>query len=161
MTIQMTIGLPLEKVYEYLLRYFQFNKSVDVKQKEPNYIKLHAGSYWNREYASSNVEIEIRPEENETQLTLNFSFRGYYLTALIFGVLALAIIWIVPTIFLSWAQPMIADQPYPIIGSIVLSIVILVWWSIAVPIGISKTKRKFLEDIHEAFNMPNKTDYGV
>ena len=158
MTIQMTIGLSPEKAYEYLLRYFKFNKSVDVKQTEPNYIKLHAGSYWNREYASSNVGIEIHSERNETRLTLNFSFREYYLTALIFGVLALAIIWILPMMLFYWAQPMIGDQPYPIIFNLVCSIIILVWWAIVTPYGISKTKRKFLEDIHKAFNLLNKTN---
>lgn len=155
MTIEMTVNLSPKKVYQYLLRYFKFKENIDVKHSEPSYILLRAGSYWSKEYASSNVEIKIHPERNETRLTLNFSFRGYLLTALIFGVLALAIIWIVPMMFLSWAQPMIADQPYPMIGSTILSIIILVWWSIAVPSGISKTKRKFLEDIHKVFN---KTD---
>ena len=142
MTIQMTVSLPPKRAHQYLQHYFKFKENIDVKHSESSHILLHAGGYWNREYASTNIEIKILSERDETRLTFNFSFRGYYLTALMFGLLALGIIWFVP---------LIAPIPYPVTGVSVLSIVILAWWSIAVPFGIIKTKRKFLEDIRKAF----------
>ena len=142
MTIQMTVSLPPKRVHQYLQHYFKFKKNIDVKHSESSHILLHAGGYRNKEYASTNIEIKIHSERDETRLTLNFSFRGYYLTALMFGLLALGIIWFIP---------LIAPIPYPVTGVSVLSIVILAWWSIAVPFGIIKTKRKFLDDIRKAF----------
>jgi hypothetical protein len=158
MSIQLIADSPQEKAYEFLLRYFKFKGNINVVYSEPSHIRLHAGGYWDREYAGCNVEIKIRPEENKTRMTFDFSFREYFIMVLISAVLALGIIWFVPWAFYVSIKPMIGEQPYSITYSAVFSIIWALYYLIATPYGISKTKRKFPDDIRKAFDLLYKTE---
>lgn len=137
MPAQMTVNLPLEKARQRLLKYFETRDDINVKTSEPESIQVRT-SGWKHPWI--NIKIGIFRDGDGTRLAIDFSLI-YTITILaIVMVLGIAFIWILPqTMF----------------ESIVLSVVILACALPSFAFEIRKGKRKFLEDIHKAFN---KTD---
>ena len=138
MAIEMTINLPIEKVRQHLLKYFETRDDVKVKSAEPNSVNVRASGWRPPPWMS--IKIGMFGEEDETRLGFNFGFRMVYVIMTLAMVMGIAILWACTLI-----RPENMGVP---IGFI---IGILVWTPISLALEISKAKKKFLTDIRKVF----------
>ena len=139
---QMTVNLPLEKVRQHLLNYFEKRNDIEMKSSEPNCV--HVRNVGWRPPPWMNIKIGMFEEENRTRLGFNFDFRMAY---------ALHTIALVAGIAILWATTLIRPENVGIAIGFIIGILVTIPISFASE--ISKAKKKFLEDIRKAFN---KTD---
>lgn len=137
MTVEMIVSLSLEKAYEYLLKYLKTREDIEVKSSEPNSIQIHTlGS----RHPWIKIKIGIFGEENRTRLAFNFDFLKVYAIVAIVTLVVIAVVWV------------FAVNTFE---ATLISSIIGIMSPITLLSDLTKTKRKFLEDIRKAFN---KTD---
>ena len=138
MAIEMTINLPIEKVRQHLLKYFETRDDIKVKSTEPNSVNVRASGWRPPPWIS--IKIGMFGEEDETQLGFNFGFRMVYVIMTLAVVMGIAILW---------ACTLIRPENMGVAIGIIIGI--LVWTPISLALEISKAKKKFLTDIRKVF----------
>lgn len=136
----MLVRLSPEKVRQRLLEYFEAKDDLEVKRLEPKSIQVRT---LGPTHPWVNITIGMFGEENRTRLTIAFSFRKVYAIVIAVTVIVMVFCWVISV---------------NLFEAIVITTIIGTGASITSASEISKTKRKYLNDIRKAFDMPNKTD---
>lgn len=137
MTIELTISLPIGKVRQHLLKYFETRKDVKVKGIEPNSVRIRASGW--RPPPWLNIKIGLFGEGDRTRLGFNFDFRLAYVVMTLAIVMGIAVLWGITLI-----------RPESVGYAIGFTIGILVTIPIGFALEISEAKKKFLTDIRNS-----------